>query len=308
MSDEKKEGILLGIELMGEQGEKWLDNPEQAIRFRNDLKGACGFSGWRETYEHTAGFIFAEEPEDCVMDFALEPALDPAREQELARLRTLWNASKSEYEADMREIYESKEKRGEGYEEESDVSDIELTDDETEGGFEIDHGEDEEDEYGTEWTTHMYENVQYLVGPNPHQKGNSDEKVVLEIEDYQPVGVFENGEITFEDHDRVCEHFDRVRESTVPEDPEKAVELITGFIKDNYKGYNVYTYQESDSLPSMMCIAQPPPAEEPAEIVPLRQMWFHFGGVHAVSVDTTKFLPVLGKNMGEVMKEIEKTL
>ena len=64
MSDEKKEGILLGIELMGEQGEKWLDNPEQAIRFRNDLKSECGFSGWRETYEHTAGFIFAEEPEE----------------------------------------------------------------------------------------------------------------------------------------------------------------------------------------------------------------------------------------------------
>jgi hypothetical protein len=41
---------------------------------------------------------------------------------------------------------------------------------------------------------------------------------------------------------------------------------------------------------------------------PDRQMWFHFGGVHFGSVDTTKCLPVLGKNMGEVMKDIEKII
>lgn len=282
LTETHKDGILLGMHIMGLQSEKWFDNEEHAESYRMDKWDEGGFSGWREIYQHTKGFLEAEQPlEDEGSD---EP---------------------DHYEADMREIYGSKEKEEEEewYEEENDVSDIELTDDETEEEFEIVDNEDEYD--GTEWMTHMYENVQYLVGPNPHQKGNSDEKVVLETEDYQPVGVFENGKIIFEDDDRVCEHFDRVRESTVPEDQKEAMELITEFINDNYKGYTLYTYQEShaDRLPSMICVDQKSREEGPD-----RSMWFHFGGVHAGAVDTTKCLSVLGKNMGEVMKNIEKIM
>ena len=176
----------------------------------------CGFSGWKETVLFTRGFLDAEEPESDENE-GVSMIIDDG----------------------------------------SETSDMELTDDETDEEFEIVDNEDEEDEEdSTEWKPYIYENVEYLIEPTPEQPGNPNVRVVLETEDYQPVGVFEQGAITFEDNDKVCEHFDRVRESTVPEDRKEAMELITEFIKDNYKGYNVYTYQESDSLPSMMCVEQ----------------------------------------------------
>ena len=63
ISEEKKEGILRGMELMGLQTEKWFNNEEHATAYRNDTMDECGFSGWKETVLFTRGFLDAEEPE-----------------------------------------------------------------------------------------------------------------------------------------------------------------------------------------------------------------------------------------------------
>ena len=63
ISEEKKEGILRGMELMGIQTEKWFDNEEHANSYRNDTVEGCGFSGWQETVRFTRGFLYSEEPE-----------------------------------------------------------------------------------------------------------------------------------------------------------------------------------------------------------------------------------------------------
>lgn len=64
LSDDIKKGILVGIELMGYQAEKWLDNEEHALNFRNNTKLGDGWSGWKETYEHVAGFMYSEQPDE----------------------------------------------------------------------------------------------------------------------------------------------------------------------------------------------------------------------------------------------------
>jgi len=64
LSDDVKKGILVGIELMGYQAEKWLDNEEHAISFRNNTKLGDGWSGWKETYDHVAGFMYSEQPDE----------------------------------------------------------------------------------------------------------------------------------------------------------------------------------------------------------------------------------------------------
>jgi hypothetical protein len=73
LSDDVKKGILVGIELMGYQAEKWLDNEEHAISFRNNTKLGDGWSGWKETYDHVAGFMYSEQPdEEQMKDCKLE--------------------------------------------------------------------------------------------------------------------------------------------------------------------------------------------------------------------------------------------
>ena len=64
LSDDVKKGIIVGIELMGYQAEKWLDNEEHAISFRNNTKLGDGWSGWKETYDHVAGFMYSEQPDE----------------------------------------------------------------------------------------------------------------------------------------------------------------------------------------------------------------------------------------------------
>ena len=61
ISEEKKEGILWGMELMGLQTEKWFDNDEHANAYRNDTVEGCGFSGWKETIQFTRDFLDAEQ-------------------------------------------------------------------------------------------------------------------------------------------------------------------------------------------------------------------------------------------------------
>lgn len=64
LSEDMKKGILIGIELMGYQTEKWLDNEEHALNFRNNTKLGDGWSGWKETYDHVAGFMYSEQPDE----------------------------------------------------------------------------------------------------------------------------------------------------------------------------------------------------------------------------------------------------
>ena len=252
ISEEKKEGILWGMELMGLQTEKWFDNDEHANAYRNDTVEGCGFSGWKETVLFTRGFLDAEQPESDENE-GISMIVDDG----------------------------------------SETSDMELTDDETDEGFEI--VDDEEDEYdSTEWMPYIYENVEYLIEPTPEQPGNPNVRVVLETEDYQPVGVFEQGAITFEDNDKVCEHFDRVRETTVPEDPEEAVELITEFIKDNY---TLLDYRVSGGKDFPVVIA-----------IYINTDHLRGGATFYFGQYADGGYNVLGKNMGEVMKEIEKLL
>ena len=97
-------------------------------------------------------------------------------------------------------------------------------------GFEVVDKEDEDSDEELEWTPYTFENVEYLVGPEADLG-----RVVLETEDYQPVGVFEDEKIVFEDNLQVADHFQRVRESTIPEDWDEAQELLCSFIEDNYK-------------------------------------------------------------------------
>ena len=236
VTDAHKEGILMGMHIMALQTEKWFDNEDHAMAYRMDTWDECGFSGWREIYEHTKGFLEAEQREE---------------------------------------------------DEESDVSDMEISEDD-EGDFEV---VDKEDDEGPDWTQYTFENVDYLVGPG--EKG----KIVLETEDYQPVGIFEDKKIVFEDNLQLEHHFQRVRDSTIPEDPEEAFDLITSFLEDHYdhvdfnaydKPYSLHVFKNSEDLSH--------------EVL---NQWFYFGVEPAYSSSAPKRTNVLGKNMGEVMKDIE---
>lgn len=290
VTDAHKEGILMGMHIMALQTEKWFDNEDHAMAYRMDTWDECGFSGWREIYEHTKGFLEAKQPEES--------------EEEM----------KERLQKNYEKVYSEKC-------EESDVSDMEVTDDE-EGltwaqlkeemktkknesnklairlhaelqrkmanGFEV---VDKEDDEGPDWTQYTFENVDYLVGPG--EKG----KIVLETEDYQPVGIFEDKKIVFEDNLQVEYHFQRVRDSTIPEDREEAFDLITSFLEDHYdhvdfnaydKPYSLHVFKNSEDLSH--------------EVL---NQWFYFGVEPAYSSSAPKRTNVLGKNMGEVMKDIE---
>ena len=64
VTEAHKECILLGMHIMGLQTEKWLDNEDHATAYRMDTWDECGFSGWREIYEHTKGFLEAKQPKN----------------------------------------------------------------------------------------------------------------------------------------------------------------------------------------------------------------------------------------------------
>jgi len=293
VTDAHKEGILLGMHIMGLQSEKWFDNEKHATAFRMDTWDECGFSGWREIYQHTKGFLEAEQPEES--------------EQEM----------KERLQKNYEKVYAEKY-------EESDVSDMEVTDgegltweqlkeemktnlnetvsDDNNDEFEVVDKEDEESGDDEEdFTPYTYENVEYLIAP----KYDDPERVVLETEDYHPVGVFEDGKIVFEDNLQVAEHFQRVRESTIPEDPEEALDLITSFLEDHYGDLCFNDYQESTcGIPQCLHVFKD--SEELSHKVP--NQWFYFGVEPSYSSSAPKRTNVLGKNMGEVMKQIEALL
>ena len=266
LTEENKEGILLGMHIMALQTEKWLDNEDHANAYRMDTWDESGFSGWREIYGHTKGFLEAQQPEES--------------EQEMKeRLQ-------KNYEKVNSEKYE-----------ESDVSDMEVTDDE----FEVVDKEDEDSDKELEWTPYTFENVEYLVGPEADLG-----RVVLETEDYQPVGVFEDEKIVFEDNLQVADHFQRVRESTIPEDPDEAIDLMTCFIEDNYRDLCLDVQDHPSHLhPTSLRVDR----RDNQATRCFRSKSFHFGPSgtrkpwHSLLPET-----ILGKNMGEVMKEIESLL
>lgn len=271
LTEENKEGILLGMHIMALQTEKWLDNEDHANAYRMDTWDESGFSGWREIYGHTKGFLEAQQPEES--------------EQEMKeRLQ-------KNYEKVNSEKYE-----------ESDVSDMEVTDDE----FEVVDKEDEDSDKELEWTPYTFENVEYLVGPEADLG-----RVVLETEDYQPVGVFEDEKIVFEDNLQVADHFQRVRESTIPEDPDEAIDLMTCFIEDNYRDkglwWGLQEGKAAGDVPASLRFFYPPAEAGGAPSKNPRKS-FHFGTCR--TRQSWQSLPenILGKNMGEVMKEIESLL
>lgn len=288
VTEAHKEGILLGMHIMALQTEKWLDNEDHATAYRTDTWDECGFSGWREIYEHTKGFLEAKQPEE-------------SEEEMKERLQ-------KNYEKVYSEKYEQPK--------ESDVSDMEVTDDE-EGltweqlkeemktnlnetvsdendEFEVVDNEDSDEKEESDWTQYTFENVEYLVGPEADLG-----RVVLETEDYQPVGVFEDDKIVFEDNLQVANHFQRVRESTIPEDHEEALDLITSFLEDHYGELEFYDYQESTcGIPECLLVFKD--SEELSHNRP--EQWFYFGEGRC---NAEREALVLGKNMGEVMKQIE---
>ena len=231
MSDEKKEGILLGIELMGNQGENWLDNEEQALHFRNDLKAECGFSGWMETYEHTAGFIFAENPEkDGESQGSSEKKLTDdccdGQEQKKAKRRFL-----NEYIASVMSG------EGEDADDEADPEDYDEEDDDDDEDYEEDDDDEEDDEDDEEyWEEFTYDGIKYLVGPDKDTK-----YAVIDPKTFNRVGVLSSmhsveKEITFEDHDAYEKHMMDLRETNVPTDGKAAVKFLLKLIKTHYPG------------------------------------------------------------------------
>ena len=263
VTEAHKEGILLGMHIMALQTEKWLDDEDHAKAYRTDIWDECGFSGWREIYEHTKGFLEAKQPEDEESDVSDMEVTDDEG--------LTWEQLKEEMKTNLNETV-------------SDENDE----------FEVVDKEDEE----LEWTPYTFENVEYLVGPEADLG-----RVVLETEDYQPVGVFEDGKIVFEDNEQFENHLQRVRESTIPEDWDEAQELLCSFIKDNYTSLNMSLYYS--------CITVFKGEREPlypypeTYSVPFHRFYFDRGPYVPKDSHRTN---ILGKNMGEVMKRIEALL
>jgi hypothetical protein len=174
------------------------------------------------------------------------------------------------------------------------------------GEFEVvdneEEGSDEDDEE-SDWTQYTFENVEYLVGPEADLG-----RVVLETEDYQPVGVFEDEKVVFEDNEQFENHLERVRRSTIPEDEDEAQELLHSFIKDNYTELNLSLYY------SCMVVfrgeREPRDAHPETWSVPSHQFYFQRSAYASRNWPggSPNRTIILGKNMGEVMKKIESLL
>ena len=220
ISEEKKEGILWGMELMGLQTEKWFDNDEHANAYRNDTVEGCGFSGWKETINFTRGFLDAGQPESDEnegVSMIVEEEESDTSDIELTDDGTDEEESGSDEDED-----------DEDWDDEEDGSDEDRDD---EGGD--DEGDDEE---WNQWDNFTYEGVPYMVG-----SGENDTKVVLDADNYHQVGIIADMEsydptITFENNATYENHMEKVREITVPKDGNEAVQFLLKFIQNNYPG------------------------------------------------------------------------
>ena len=226
ISEEKKEGILWGMELMGLQTEKWFDNKEHANAYRTDTLEGCGFSGWKETVGFTRCFLESEEPESDENEGVSMIVEDGSETSDM-------------------ELTDDETDEEEDWNDEEDGSDEDLDDEEDgsdedrdgEGGG--DEGEDDEDGDWNQWDNFTYEGVPYMVGP-----GENNSKVVLDVDNYHQVGIIvdmELGEpvITFEDNATYENHMEKVRQTTVPRDGKEAVQFLLKFIQNNYPKLNL---------------------------------------------------------------------
>ena len=220
ISEEKKEGILWGMELMGLQTEKWFDNKEHANAYRTDTLEGCGFSGWKETVGFTRCFLESGEPE--------------SDENEGVSMIVEDGSETSDMELTDDETDDEEDGSDEDLDDEEDGSD---EDRDGEGGG--DEGEDDEDGDWNQWDNFTYEGVPYMVGP-----GENNSKVVLDVDNYHQVGIIvdmELGEpvITFEDNATYENHMEKVRQTTVPRDGKEAVQFLLKFIQNNYPKLNL---------------------------------------------------------------------
>jgi hypothetical protein len=226
ISEEKKEGILWGMELMGLQTEKWFDNDEHANAYRNDTVEGCGFSGWKETIQFTRGFLDAEQPESDENE-GISMIIDDGSETSDMELT-------SDDETDEDDDCEEEDDEEEDYCDE-DCEEEEDDCDEEENYCDEDC-EEEDDEEWNQWDNFTYEGVSYMVGP-----GENNTKVVLDVDNYHQVGIIvdmESGDpaITFEDNATYENHMEKVRETMVPKDGNEAVQFLLKFIQNNYPG------------------------------------------------------------------------
>lgn len=159
VTEAHKEGILLGMHIMALQSEKWLDNEDHAMAYRMDTWDDCGFSGWREIYEHTKGFLEAKQPEESEQE--MKERLQKNYEKVYAEKYEQPEESEQEMNERLEKNYEKVYSEKYEQPEESDVSDMEVTDDDDD--FQVVDNEGEEDGKGEEdWTSYTYENVEYL--------------------------------------------------------------------------------------------------------------------------------------------------
>jgi len=269
ISEEKKEGILWGMELMGLQTEKWFDNKEHANAYRTDTLEGCGFSGWKETVGFTRCFLESEEPESdenegvsMIVEDGSETSDMELTDDETDEEED-WNDEEDGSDEDLddeedgsdEDLDDEEDGSDEDLDDEEDGSDEdrdeedgsdEDLDDEEDGSDEDrdgegggDEGEDDEDGDWNQWDNFTYEGVPYMVGP-----GENNSKVVLDVDNYHQVGIIvdmELGEpvITFEDNATYENHMEKVRQTTVPRDGKEAVQFLLKFIQNNYPKLNL---------------------------------------------------------------------
>ena len=213
ISEEKKEGILWGMELMGLQTEKWFDNDEHANAYRNDTVEGCGFSGWKETIQFTRDFLDAEQSGSDENEGISMNIEDGSETSDME----LTSDEEGDGEEDCEEEEEDCEEKEEDCEEEEEDC-------------------EEEEEEWNQWDNFTYEGVPYMVGP-----GENGMKVVLDADNYHQVGIIVDMEseehvITFEDNATYENHMEKVRETIVPKDGKEAVQFLLKFIQNNYPG------------------------------------------------------------------------
>lgn len=273
VTEAHKQCILLGMHIMALQTENWLDDEDHTMAYRTDTWDECGFSGWREIYEHTKGFLDAEQPEEDEESDVSDMEITDDEEG------LTWGQLKEEMKTTLNE----------------------TVSDDNGDEFEVVDNEDEESDEESDWTQYTFENVEYLVGPEADLG-----RVVLETEDYQPVGVFEDDKIVFEDNEQFENHLQRVRGSTIPEDWDEAQELLCSFIEDNYTSLNMSLYYSH--IVVFKGERQPMAYDPETWSVPSHQLYFHKGPYVPDCKEDSHRTNILGKNMGEVMKQIESLI
>ena len=243
LSEEMKKGILIGIELMGYQGEKWLDNEEHSLDFRNNTKLDDGWSGWKETYEHTAGFMFSEQPDENEMKYynLIRYGSNGEELEEGEVDEDEGGVSSTQRPEEIQRAFVNLEKDfenislngdGEGTLTVDSVSSDEECYDST-NEEESDDGSELDDWFGFREIT--YENVKYLLRDDDNTVNSYDGPYVED-----GIGVLKDGTIEFHSFNDFEGHLERVRESILPQNGVEVKDILVDFIKRNYPNFKSY--------------------------------------------------------------------